>query len=1103
MAARETGFRRTTGYRAIGAPGFCVGLLLLLLGVLPSVAQAALSSVPDNDWVTNGPVYAMARSGNTIYLGGSFTEVGPRTGPAVTFSGGASTPDAGFPQVSGGHAEVHAAISDGSGGWYLGGNFTHVGGVARPGLAHVLSGGSVDPNFTPSLEVAHGGSAVALALSGSTLYVGGNFPSISGVARNGLAAVSTTDGSVQSFNPGGGSISALAVSGGTLYVGGSFSELSGQPRTDLAAFTTGSNSLTSWAPQVTGTGAQIKALAVSGTQVYLAGSFDHVGGQARSAFAAVDTSGSLSSWNPEASGCGTGYSLVATGTVVYAGGCFTHIGGQSRTGVAALDPTTAAATSWNPEASSASVVSTLAVSGADVYAAGSFTQIGGQARKDLAALDATTAEATSWNPNPNVAHNPIGGFLTEVNVVAASGSRILAGGSFSSVGGVARKDLAAIDTTTGEATAWNPSVTPAFPLFTVPVDAISVASGVVYVGGSFSSVGGQSRTDLAALDPTTGNATSWNPGATSVFPENGHVSALLATPSTVYAAGSFTTLAGRAQRYLGAVGTASGTATSWSPVVSAPSSATEHGASPIAVLALSGTTLYIGGDFNELGGQGRTGAGAVSTESGSPTAWDPVLKSPIPTESPSVSGLAVAGSTVYLAAGMIGLVAVDASTGAALPWHPQLGSGPLAAANGALYLGAGALDASSGLALAWNPQPGAAFYGPVSGSTVMASGNHVYLAGGFTTTDLAAASGFAAFTITGPINTGAPTITGTSAEGQTLSEHHGSWTGTPTSFAYQWLRCTIGCTPISGATGQTYTPTTADAGDTIEVQETATNVEAASDPVGSAATTAVFGPPANTAPPAITGTPSVGQTLSCSSGTWSNSPTEYRYAWLRDFEPIPGATVASYVVTGSDAGHGLSCEVTATNPAGSRQALAETVVIQGGGGGSGEGTGGGTGSGGSGSTSTGSSGGQTGGGAQTGQAGPSPSAVTAALAALLSPKGSAPTILSLLKTGGYSLSFNAPGAGVLTVQWTTVSAQASRHVTHKAKKVVVASGSQTFSAAGISTVKLRLTAAGRKLLKKNQTLRVIDQATFTPNVGAGQTKQVMLTIRPGKKTGHH
>jgi hypothetical protein len=384
-------------------------------------------------------------------------------------------------------------------------------------------------------------------------------------------------------------------------------------------------------------------------------------------------------------------------------------------------------------------------------------------------------------------------------------------------------------------------------------------------------------------------------------------------------------------------------------------------------------------------------------------------------------------------------------------------------------------------------------------------------AGGFTTTDLAPTSGFAAFPITGPINTGAPTITGPGAEGQPLSEHHGSWTGAPTSFAYRWLRCTnnppfqLGCTPISSATGPTYTPSSADVGATIEVQETATGVEGPSDPVGSTPTVAVFGPPANTTPPSVTGTPSVGQTLSCSTGTWSNSPTEYRYAWLRDFEPIPSATAAGYVVTGSDAGHDLTCEVTATNAAGNRQAFADagTVPVSGGGGGSGGGSGGGGGSGsGSGSTGgggTGSGGSQAGGGTIS-QAVPSPDVVTASLAALLGAKGPLPTIASMLKTGAYSLSFNAPGAGVLTIQWRTVSAQASRHVSHKVKKVVVASGSQTFSAAGLGTVRLRLTAAGRKLLKKSQTLRITDQATFTPSSGSAQTKQATLTIRLGK---HH
>jgi hypothetical protein len=1098
------GCGRTLGYRASAWLG--TALALILMGVLPSVAGAALSSVADGDWVTNGPVYALARSGNTIYLGGSFSQVGPATGPVVSFSGGSSTPDASFPRVSGGQGVVYTAVSDGAGGWYIGGSFTHVGGIARAGLAHVEAGGSVDPSFAPSLEMVRGGAIKALALSGSTLYVGGAFSELDAQPRHGLAALNTADGSLQSWDPApSASVEALAVAGGTLYVGGSFAEMGGGARTGLAAFTTSTGALTSWAPQLGGVSPTVKALAVSGSQVYLAGLFGQVSGQARSGFAAVDTAGNLSAWNPEASGCAsTGYGLAATGTVVYVGGCFTHIGGQPRAGLAALDPTTATATSWNPEASGSSATTTaIAVSGSTVYVGGAFTQVGGQPRNGLAALDATTATATAWNPDPNVTSGVNGFFLgQQVDTVAAAGSQVLAGGSFTSVGGVARKDLAAIDTTTGEATAWNPAVEPAFPLMTVPIDAISAAGGVIYVGGSFSSVGGQPRTDLAALDPTTGTATSWNPGATSVFPENGHVSALLATAATVYAAGSFTTLAGRAQRYLGAISAASGAATSWSPAVSAPSSATEHGTAPIASLALSGTTLYVGGDFSELDGQSRTGAGALSTESGTPTSWNPVVKPVLLGELPDVRGLALSGSTVYLAAGQSGLLAVDATTGATLPWYPDYapvlnltavgGITSVAAANSAVYLAGAGVDASSGFPLAWSPQLGG--YSAVI-SAVAASGNHVYLAGNFRTTVASAASGIAAFAITGPLNTAVPTITGTAAEGQTLTEHHGSWSGSPTSYSYQWLRCPqpspqpAACKPITGAAGSTYTLTEADAGATIIVQETATNGEAASDPVGSSATAPILARPAITSPPTVTGTPSVGQTLNCSPGSWSNSPTEYAYVWRRDFsEPISGVTGNSYVIAASDVGHDISCGITATNAAGSTSAFADagTVEASGGGSGSGAGSGGGTSGSGSGAGSPAPSPvppAPSPGSIKPG--GPSAGVIQAALAGAVSLKS------GLLSSGVYSLAFNAPSAGVLSIHWTASGAQASRNL----KPVVVARGSRTFGASGRGIVKIRLTAAGRKLLKKRRIVRVIDTATFRPAGGSTQTKQATLVIR--------
>jgi hypothetical protein len=70
--------------------------------------------------------------------------------------------------------------------------------------------------------------------------------------------------------------------------------------------------------------------------------------------------------------------------------------------------------------------------------------------------------------------------------------------------------------------------------------------------------------------------------------------------------------------------------------------------------------------------------------------------------------------------------------------------------------------------------------------------------------------------------------------------------------------------------------------------------------------------PVNSVLPAITGTTTVGQTLTCSSGTWSKSPS-FTYQWLRDGVAIAGATASTRVLAGPDTGALMSCTVTATN----------------------------------------------------------------------------------------------------------------------------------------------------------------------------------------------
>jgi len=141
------------------------------------------------------------------------------------------------------------------------------------------------------------------------------------------------------------------------------------------------------------------------------------------------------------------------------------------------------------------------------------------------------------------------------------GSTVYVGGTFSSIAGQSRRNLAAVDVTTGSATAWNPS--PDGP----GVRALVVSGSIVYVAGRFSSIGGQRRNALAALDARTGSATMWNPNPAGYDGAEGIVLAIAVSGSgsTVYAAGGFASIGGQSRRTLAALDAATGNATAWDP----------------------------------------------------------------------------------------------------------------------------------------------------------------------------------------------------------------------------------------------------------------------------------------------------------------------------------------------------------------------------------------------------------------------------------------------------------------------------------------------------------------------------------------------------------
>ena len=78
-------------------------------------------------------------------------------------------------------------------------------------------------------------------------------------------------------------------------------------------------------------------------------------------------------------------------------------------------------------------------------------------------------------------------------------------------------------------------------------------------------IGGQTRNHIAALDASTGLATAWNPGADGRNRRNGDVGALAVSGSTVYAGGYFTSIGGQTRNHIAALDASSGLATAWDP----------------------------------------------------------------------------------------------------------------------------------------------------------------------------------------------------------------------------------------------------------------------------------------------------------------------------------------------------------------------------------------------------------------------------------------------------------------------------------------------------------------------------------------------------------
>ncbi|MEU5716255.1 hypothetical protein AB0G71_10775 [Streptomyces sp. NPDC020403] len=171
--------------------------------------------------------------------------------------------------------------------------------------------------------------------------------------------------------------------------------------------------------------------------------------------------------------------------------------------------------------------------------------------------------------------------------------------------------------------------------------------------------------------------------------------------------------------------------------------------------------------------------------------------------------------------------------------------------------------------------------------------------------------GQGSFTVTEAplLNRTPPVVSGTAKVGSTLTASTGTWSGHPTSYAYQW---SADGKAVAGATASAYTVPAALLGKKVGVSVCARRA-GTPDVVGVSAPVMVaqgVAPKATTAAK-ISGSARVGSTLTAVPGVWSPAATSYAYRWKADGKAVAGATAPAYTVPAALLGKKISVSVTA------------------------------------------------------------------------------------------------------------------------------------------------------------------------------------------------
>ncbi len=692
---------------------------------------------------------------NKLYLSGSFSYIGNQNNYAAFINPQTFRAE---PKQLSFDDYVTATTSDDSGGWYLAGQFTTVSGTIS-GIIHLNPDLSIDTSFKVVINNNRG--LFSLTKIGNTLYFGGLFDQINGVARNNAAAVNSKTGALLSWNPNANnSIRGITKVGSNLLILGDFSSVGGQFISAACLVDSISGQVQIFNLNLQGS---IYCSARQGNTLYLGGNFSTTGANIRSDIVALNLNTlTLSNVDFKFTQSSFVLSLASHNGRVFVGGVFTSINNQPIANLVVLDSATGNLISWFPSPNQS--VNSISVIDSSLYVFGNFSTIAGESRR-IAIFDLNTLNLRSQTISIDIG-DPY--YLTKINgSIFVSGSFLRAGGR--QIVGVAEYDLK---------TKKLGDFSLDFRSTNVTVVRSVVHNDYLYILGSFTQVGDSLRNGFAQIDLRTGLAT----GLKVNFPANPNLRDIVIYDSIVFIGGQFSTVNGTPINNLVAFSMNTGN------ILSFPGTGGQ-----VNDLLVVDTLLYVAGTFNTVNNVSRNRLAAINLNDKSLTSFN------LGVVGVGVNCLVVVNDVMYMGGTFTNIANTARRGGAAynlktkqlLPWNPQINTNlnTIAVHENAVYLG-GSFSQVSGVNQSFfavvTKDSGKRYASNVSFSSLinklLVDNNTLYAGGFFTTINGKKVGYFAGFDITPCIPT--PTV---SPSGPTsICVGNSVSLSAPSGFKYLW-----------------------------------------------------------------------------------------------------------------------------------------------------------------------------------------------------------------------------------------------------------------------------------------------------------------------------